>query len=200
MLRVCAIQQSEEGKFQDPDSIVHIHRVAEEYIPKREVLRVLKFNNVDDFRIMTRFCHDNVSNMHLMMRSVFDMDNAPACTGDGTPNCACFETVLPVYAVVIASKEETKNSRNRVPCLLYLIHPLEREKMERFIDGTDDPMWDYVHQLRYGPPDDSSLVRLRTSQDAQRHFQQQQDQEEEERGNGKKRLRTLDQSKGEGQT
>jgi len=31
------------------------------------------------------------------------------------------------------------------------IHELDTERFERFIDGTDSPMYDLVHELRYGP-------------------------------------------------
>ena len=31
------------------------------------------------------------------------------------------------------------------------IHPSERDRMERFLAGTLDPMHDLVHELRYNP-------------------------------------------------
>ena len=33
----------------------------------------------------------------------------------------------------------------------YIVHPSEKEHMERYLAGTDDPMYDFVHELRYNP-------------------------------------------------
>lgn len=35
--------------------------------------------------------------------------------------------------------------------MMYLVHPDEREHMERFLAGTDDALYDYVHHLKYDP-------------------------------------------------
>ena len=33
----------------------------------------------------------------------------------------------------------------------YLLDPSEHEHMERYLAGTDDPMYDFVHELRHNP-------------------------------------------------
>lgn len=48
----------------------------------------------------------------------------------------------------------------------YIVHPCEKEHMERYLAGTDDPMYDFVHELRYNP--DSAFGRER--QEAESHF------------------------------
>lgn len=32
-----------------------------------------------------------------------------------------------------------------------IVHPTERERMERYLNGTANPMYDLVHELRYNP-------------------------------------------------
>lgn len=33
----------------------------------------------------------------------------------------------------------------------YIVHPDEKERMERILNGTDNPLYDLVHELRYNP-------------------------------------------------
>jgi hypothetical protein len=33
----------------------------------------------------------------------------------------------------------------------YILHPSEYEHVERYLAGTDDPMYDFVHELRHNP-------------------------------------------------
>jgi hypothetical protein len=54
--------------------------------------------------------------------------------------CNCVLTTLPMYIIYV--KKENKP---------YIVHPDEKEHMERFISGTDDPLYDLVHELRYNP-------------------------------------------------
>lgn len=43
---------------------------------------------------------------------------------------------------------EVDEQKQGVWCLL---HPCERERMERHLNGTDSPIYDLVHELRYNP-------------------------------------------------
>lgn len=48
----------------------------------------------------------------------------------------------------------------------YVVDPSENEHMERFLAGTDDPIYDLVHELRYNP-----RIRLGEDvQEAESHF------------------------------
>ena len=55
--------------------------------------------------------------------------------------CICTPELFPCYVVT------TKKGQDWT----YLIHPDEKEHMERYLAGTDDPMYDLVHELRYNP-------------------------------------------------
>lgn len=59
--------------------------------------------------------------------------------------------------------EEMKNER------WFVVHPSEEEHMERYLAGTDDPMYDFVHEMRYNP--DSVFGKER--QEAEAHFKKQ---------------------------
>ena len=39
----------------------------------------------------------------------------------------------------------------------YVVHPDENERMERILNGTDNPLYDLVHELRYNPAISSGL-------------------------------------------
>lgn len=48
----------------------------------------------------------------------------------------------------------------------FIVDPCEKEHMERFLAGTDDPLYDLVHELRYNPS-----TRLgKDVQEAESHF------------------------------
>jgi hypothetical protein len=46
------------------------------------------------------------------------------------------------------TETEANEQKRGVWCLL---HPCERERMERHLSGTDSPIYDLVHELRYNP-------------------------------------------------
>ena len=54
--------------------------------------------------------------------------------------CNCELSIYPMYIIT-----------NNVLPKFYLVHPEESEHMERYLAGTDDPMYDLVHELRYHP-------------------------------------------------
>lgn len=75
--------------------------------------------------------------------------------------CMCFDSLFPLHIVTVQNKTEkfsTLQKRDRhswysytpTTCM-YVVDPSEREHMERFIAGTDDALFDYVHHLQYAP-------------------------------------------------
>jgi hypothetical protein len=54
--------------------------------------------------------------------------------------CLCKLTCFPLYMAI--NKKRTKR---------HIIHPDEKEHVERFLAGTDDPLYDFIHELRYNP-------------------------------------------------
>lgn len=65
-------------------------------------------------------------------------------------------TAFPSYFVYLKDSNivyppdvtEVDEQKQGVWCLL---HPCERERMERHLSGTDSPIYDLVHELRYNP-------------------------------------------------
>lgn len=75
--------------------------------------------------------------------------------------CKCFDSLFPLHIVTVNNKTEqfaTREKRDRISfysytptTCMYVVDPSEREHMERFIAGTDDALFDYVHHLQYAP-------------------------------------------------
>jgi succinate dehydrogenase flavin-adding protein (antitoxin of CptAB toxin-antitoxin module) len=54
--------------------------------------------------------------------------------------CTCdYSAYFPLYLAHFSDKKE------------YYLHPDEKEHIERFLAGTDNPLYDLVHELRYNP-------------------------------------------------
>lgn len=64
--------------------------------------------------------------------------------------CKCVDAMFPCFVIT------TKNIGTVRHCvgdtIKFIVHPSEHEHMERFLAGTDDPMYDFVHHLQYAPP------------------------------------------------
>lgn len=55
-------------------------------------------------------------------------------------HCSCdYGPWFPIY--ILTTEDKSK----------YCLHPDEREHMERFLAGTDNPIYDLVHELRFNP-------------------------------------------------
>lgn len=50
------------------------------------------------------------------------------------------ESIYPLYEIIVKDEDDC-----------YLVHPSEREHMERYLAGTDNPLYDLVNELRYNP-------------------------------------------------
>jgi hypothetical protein len=64
---------------------------------------------------------------------------------DGSRTC--------VYELVAKNKVKLINVLNGHASkrVYYILHPSEHEHIKRCLAGTDDPMYDFVHELRYNP-------------------------------------------------
>ena len=70
---------------------------------------------------------------------------------ESSKKCA-YTKLLPLY--IITCKTHLKHydiDLNEIPYLQYVVHPKENDRMQRIIDGTHDPIYDLVHELRYNP-------------------------------------------------
>lgn len=63
--------------------------------------------------------------------------------------CAVHTQYAPYYFVAV--KPNAADNKDGYKILWHLIHPDEREHMERILAGTDNPIYDLVHELRYNP-------------------------------------------------
>ena len=71
----------------------------------------------------------------------------PNCSG--LPNECNLNNMAPFYEITVENLVTRQTGEE--PYLQFMVHPDERERMQRVLNGTDNPMWDYVHELRYNP-------------------------------------------------
>lgn len=84
-------------------------------------------------------------------------------------HCSCIpEETFPLYIIKCKNKisvshfEGTKDFVSFVPKVAtYIVDQSERENMERFLAGTDDPLYDYVHLLQYGPNGGTEVAKAK---------------------------------------
>lgn len=89
----------------------------------------------------------------------FNTFNAAAYTCDftkaGAPMCTCDLAIFPVYEVTVRNHKMEicqRDGKSIHPLTMsYIVHPDEREHMERYLAGTDDPISDLVHEFRFNP-------------------------------------------------
>jgi hypothetical protein len=81
------------------------------------------------------------------------------------PDCLCNLTIFPLYMIVVKNKMRIEMEREDcdteyfVPKLVNcFVASSEREHMERYLAGTDDPLYDYVHHLKYNPANGSEAL------------------------------------------
>ena len=83
------------------------------------------------------------------------------CQSDGLNEALCTSLKLlppfPLYKVTVKNKHMQSNQYGRGlrptkgKTCDYILDPSEHEHMERYLAGTDDPMYDFVHELRHNP-------------------------------------------------
>ena len=88
-----------------------------------------------------------------------EISKADACATD----CVCNFKIFPLYEIVVGNEieEMTKGQERAVSVpkqITYIVHSSEREHMERYLAGTDDPLYDYVHHLKYNPANGSEAL------------------------------------------
>lgn len=127
----------------------------DDYVPKSFVLHVCKYaaDLSHPHNATYALGSDPFSVMACMLERVLF---TCTCDSDDWFTCTCITDVFPVYELTVANHHieilnQKTNSQFVPKTLTYLLHPCEREHMERYLAGTDDPMYDFVHELRYGP-------------------------------------------------
>lgn len=86
--------------------------------------------------------------------------------------CDLHTKYAPYYFVRIRIEDNDHYYSKQGEFVWYLIHPDERERMERILNGTDNPLYDLVHQLMYNP-DVLPAEMIRSRREAKEHFEEQ---------------------------
>jgi len=87
--------------------------------------------------------------------------------GDYVQDSCVYTGPFYVFPTVVNELDDEKDKTSVVWCI---VHPEESERMERILAGTDNPLYDLVHELRYNPNISSKLGAER--EDAQQDFNQ----------------------------
>ncbi len=97
-----------------------------------------------------------LEDLHFVLNGMLDEERkckAPECVfvNDATdaPTCGIMDHLFPLYTFIM-NHEIDKPGGTSVPCW-FVVHPDERARMERILAGTDNPIHDLVHELRYNP-------------------------------------------------
>ena len=80
---------------------------------------------------------------------------------DNSVFCTCLfeeQPIFPLYLIAAKNHKEfalrdlgNGNMEEFTPeHAFYIVHPDERDRMPRILEGTDNPMYDLVHEMRYG--------------------------------------------------
>lgn len=87
-------------------------------------------------------------------------EGAEACTFyskyDPSP-CPLLQHYFPLYLFAAPSALGDFGHSGNIEYVWWVVHPDERERMERILNGTDNPLYDLVHELRYNPNISSKL-------------------------------------------
>jgi hypothetical protein len=113
------------------------NKFVNRYIPTKSILAVDYYETVGDWMAdVTCECTD-IERKHEIMASL------------------ALLPPFPLYRVM------AKNKGGQTKTFHYILDPSEHEHMERYLAGTDDPMYDFVHELRHNPralPTSTELV------------------------------------------
>lgn len=82
-------------------------------------------------------------------------------------SCPHIAAYFPLY--VFPAEPPITNVHNTT-LYWYVVHPDENERMERILNGTDNPLYDLVHELRYNPAMPAGLSAER--KEAQERFEE----------------------------
>lgn len=88
--------------------------------------------------------------------------------------CPLVELFSPFYIVTYMPQKRIDGFDDVCWCV---VHPDEHERMERILNGTDNPLYDLVHELRYNPNMPTHLGVER--KEAQEDFEQKKKQKRE---------------------
>lgn len=132
------------------DTKFAVYKNKDRYVSASLVVQVEKHCDsiYDSYNLPTVELHE-----YFVQNDVHATCKRYAATSDVEELEQCLDT-LQLYTIQTAKDE------------IYIVHPCEYERMERFLAGTEDPMYDLVHELRYNPN-----IKLSSEiQEAESHF------------------------------
>jgi hypothetical protein len=138
------------------------------FIPKKLVVSVQKYDSFSHHLNSMFRCNiscateKDASKFHFILSYVFEAMGMEGCEcmadevegyadTSMNPKCQGMERIYPLYEVRVKNLFPEVYYEKVLPVCSYYLHPCEHEHMERFLAGTDDPLYDFVHELRYNP-------------------------------------------------
>jgi len=108
-------------------------------------------------RLFTRYVldeHDVIESIHKVFKYQLDIPwchpNGGKC--DSIDQCE-YASQLPLYIITVPNvwNAYPQYYNGTIPTLRFIVHPNERDRMERILGGTYGPMHDLVHHLQFSP-------------------------------------------------
>jgi len=105
----------------------------------------------------------NVASTRINNLLLWDCGQSDEQVSDITDVCKNYQTyqeyLFPLYEITVADKLFRHGGEK---CMRFIVHPSEKERMERIQEGTNNPMWDLVQVLRYTPGFGTDFVKARS--------------------------------------
>lgn len=114
------------------------------FIPKALIVKVERAENIEELFKMYVLNSDpyDRTELYLEFKVICELVSGSPCKcSSHEPYCKCYPDIFPLYAIHIHTPRSFS----------YVVHPNEKEHMERYLAGTDDALYDFVHFLRYLP-------------------------------------------------
>lgn len=152
----------------DISNVSPIYTISHPAVIRCEIIGFDRFDDIDRLADL-HTCLSHVS------KKVQCLHEGVECTFYGIEKnipCPFVQHLMPLYLFATKPKEHEDFSTTDLPCACwYIVHPDERERMERILNGTDNPLCDLVHEPRYNP-NISSKLGHGEREEAQEDFEQ----------------------------
>lgn len=141
------------------------------YIQKKDIVHIERFETCEEFYDWLIYSDDNGIELNKdtkFVRLINEMPNEynEDCKCDKW--CTCPLPIYPLYLILAKNKfvkeyygANNGNEFGTPKTVFYMIHPDEREHMERFLAGTDDALYDYVEHLKYNPKNGTDYEQVK---------------------------------------
>jgi hypothetical protein len=167
----------------DLDCVTYVQRSTDQFVVL-DTTQVYALYHVEELPVMDNFDYDDdglaADSLHKafnwMTETRWCNENAKleanACSffNSNSPHvCPHLKWFMPLYIFRTPVNPLDQDFKEK-EAKWYIVHPDERERMGRVLNGTDNPLYDLVHELRYNPNISSRLGAER--EEAQQDFEQ----------------------------